>query len=61
MRKGPKLSRRTLAALLGLPALPATSQTPPSTDPRQTLRRDADELAKVKIPRDCAPAFRFEP
>ncbi|MGJ5820693.1 hypothetical protein [Paludibaculum fermentans] len=63
MRKDLKLSRRSLALILGLPALPLNSaaQQPARADRRQILRQDAEELAKVKLPRDCAPAFRFQP
>ncbi|WP_321476587.1 hypothetical protein [uncultured Paludibaculum sp.] len=63
MQEEPKPSRRSLALLLGLPALPlsAALQPPPVTDPRETLRKDGAELAAVKVPRDCAPDFRFQP
>lgn len=63
MRKDARPSRRSLALMLGLPALPLSvaAQPPTSLDPRQILRQDAVELAKVKLPRDCAPACRFQP
>lgn len=63
MRKDSRISRRSLALILGLPALPAsgTAQQPGPVDQRQILRQDAIELAKVKLPRECAPAFRFQP
>lgn len=63
MRKDARPSRRSLALILGLPALPlgAAAQQPAPPDQRQILRQDALELAKVKLPRDCAPAFRFQP
>ncbi|MGC4055730.1 MAG: hypothetical protein QM757_43480 [Paludibaculum sp.] len=63
MRKDSRPSRRSLAMILGLPAVPlrAAAQAPPATGERQVLRQDAEDLAKVKLPRECAPAFRFEP
>lgn len=63
MRKDSRPSRRSLALILGLPAMPLSvvAQAPSPIDQRQILRQDAAELAKVKLPRDCAPAFRFQP
>lgn len=63
MRKDSQPSRRSLALILGLPAVPLSmrAQAPAPADLRQTFRQDAVELAKVKLPREYAPAFRFQP
>ena len=58
-----KLTRRQLPALL---AAPAAAQAPPSTPEqelaaaRETLRRHAETLDKVKLPPDTEPAFQFK-
>ncbi len=63
MSKDSRPSRRSLALILGLPAAPLSAAVQPATvtDHRQKLRQDAAELAKVKLARECAPAFRFQP
>lgn len=61
MPGAPKLTRRTLAAALGLPALGAAQTPPVKSDVRAILRRDAIEIAAVKLPRETPPAFRFRP
>ncbi|QOY87635.1 hypothetical protein [Paludibaculum fermentans] len=63
MRKDSRPSRRALALILGLPAAPlsAAVQAAAADGQRQRLRQDGAELAKVKLPRECPPAFRFQP
>ena len=61
MPRAPKLTRRTLAAAMGLPVLGAVQTPPSNADARSVVRRDAMEVAAIKVPRETPPAFRFKP
>jgi hypothetical protein len=60
-----KLTRRQLAAVVAAPAVAA--QAPPSDAAkeleaaRETLRRNAEALARFKLPPETEPAFQFKP
>jgi hypothetical protein len=60
-----KLTRRELAAAALAPA--AAAQNVPSSGEqevraaRETVSRNADALAKVKLPQETEPAFQFKP
>jgi hypothetical protein len=56
-----------MAALLGTAAAsaaaPAAAQPKPAAEVSEAvsaLRRNAETLAKVEVPRDTEPAFRFQ-
>ena len=59
-----KLTRRALVA--NVLAAPAIAQTPPATaedelqSARESLRRNVEALAKVKVPVETEPAFQFK-
>lgn len=66
--KGRPMTRRSLAAWLGTAvasaAAPAAGQPKPAVDASEAeaaLRRHSEALAKVDVPRDTEPAFRFQP
>lgn len=60
-----KITRRELAAAALAPA--AAAQTAPVRGERETdaareiVRRNAEALAKVKLPQETEPAFQFKP
>jgi hypothetical protein len=60
-----KMTRRELAAAALAPA--AAAQNAPATGEqelraaRETVQRNADALAKVKLPQETEPAFQFKP
>ncbi len=64
-----KITRRQLAAVSLAPA--ALAQTPPSATPeseeellkagRESVRRNAEALAKYPLPMATEPAFQFKP
>lgn len=67
--KGRPITRRSLATLLGTAVagaaapVPAAAQPKPPTDANEAeeaLRRRSEALAKVAVPQDTEPAFRFQ-
>lgn len=62
-----KLTRRQLAGLLGAPALarpqekagPAEDEQQLLAAARDRMRRNAEALAKVRVPVETEPAFQF--
>jgi len=63
----PQITRRNLALAMGGGLLATRAQADPQPAsagdafPAMSLRRAADVVAKVKIPRQTQPAFRFQP
>ncbi len=59
-----KVTRRKLfAAPLAVPAIAQTAPATPEDEiqaARESLRRNADALAKVKVPVETEPAFLFK-